>query len=184
MFCQIFSGNLPFHSIKHDFHVRDMVLEGRRPWSSKPGDIPDLDDEMWQLVERCWEYKPENRPSATEVLVSVQGATHSKRNGSTAIQCDWDESLSLRLGSNSQIGHRFTDVRHLHPQEHVYLRSRSSPQDGRKSDRPRVARFVSRGPDDSSGSFLSAPSTSAGRSDLSAAVGRLRRFGERLQEIN
>ena len=43
------------------------VVEGRRP--PKPKNAPDLGfcDSLWDLVQRCWDGKPELRPKATEV---------------------------------------------------------------------------------------------------------------------
>lgn len=70
---QIFTGNIPFYEIKVDVAVYGALGRGRRP--SRPSDsicLPcGLDDNMWNLVENCWDSDPMKRPHAIEVVARI-----------------------------------------------------------------------------------------------------------------
>jgi hypothetical protein len=67
---QVFSGNRPFHEIPYDFSVIAEVTKGRRP--SRPSDDPShirgLNDNLWGLIESCWNHNPDSRPEAGQIV--------------------------------------------------------------------------------------------------------------------
>jgi len=64
------SGNLPFH--KHaDLVVLMKVVEGVRP--TRGGRFT---ESLWDVLERCWEPEPNNRPSVEDVLYCLEMATN------------------------------------------------------------------------------------------------------------
>jgi serine/threonine protein kinase len=70
---QIFSGLIPFHQM-HDHAIPLQVTRGRRPSrpsNCEPSNIAcedlGLDDEMWAVIEKCWNQEPEKRPVAKVV---------------------------------------------------------------------------------------------------------------------
>ncbi|KAF5353889.1 hypothetical protein D9756_007267 [Leucocoprinus leucothites] len=69
LFYEILSGNVPFCQIDRDFRVSAAIAKGYKP--ARPGregfEGDEIDDTMWQLMLRCWEYEPENRLSCLDV---------------------------------------------------------------------------------------------------------------------
>lgn len=65
---QIYTGKPPFQTIKHDSAVIFRVIRGERP--ERPTGV-DLDDNLWDLVDRCWAQSAEDRPSMDTVIDSL-----------------------------------------------------------------------------------------------------------------
>ncbi|KAF5353883.1 hypothetical protein D9756_007269 [Leucocoprinus leucothites] len=69
LFYEILSGNVPFCQIAKDLRVAVTITKGNKP--IRPGrggfDGDEIDDIMWQLMLRCWEYEPEDRLSCLDV---------------------------------------------------------------------------------------------------------------------
>lgn len=66
------SGHLPFHKYS-DLSVFQRVLEGRRPPRGRG-----FADSLWEMLQRCWEPRPDARPMVKEVLQCLErvpGAT-------------------------------------------------------------------------------------------------------------
>ena len=62
---KIYTGHIPFH-IARDSTVIMKVLGGSRP--PRPADASLLSDEIWKVIEMCWNQEPQDRPSAESVL--------------------------------------------------------------------------------------------------------------------
>ncbi|KXN84991.1 Serine/threonine-protein kinase HT1 [Leucoagaricus sp. SymC.cos] len=69
---EIFTGQIPFHEICQQVRVMKAILEGKRP--TKPVPIHPawtkwgLSEDIWELMEECWETEPEQRPVASKVV--------------------------------------------------------------------------------------------------------------------
>ena len=63
---KIYTGRIPFHKITRDSTVMKKVLEGSRP--PRPADTSLLSDEIWKVIEMCWNQEPQSRPSADSVI--------------------------------------------------------------------------------------------------------------------
>lgn len=76
---EILSGEQPFSHIQGDAVVQHEVYLGKFP--QRPGrDVTarGLNDDLWALMKRCWNKKPQARPSMTEIkekLLSIRGLT-------------------------------------------------------------------------------------------------------------
>jgi serine/threonine protein kinase len=57
---QIFTGHLPFSHIKSDAKVVLTVITGGRP---QRGHCPQITDDIWGILETCWDVDPTRRPS-------------------------------------------------------------------------------------------------------------------------
>jgi hypothetical protein len=66
---QVFTGAVPFHN---SLHVAAMlaIMSGKRP--PRPTH-PALTDELWALMQRCWDQTPRLRPEILEVLNVLNG---------------------------------------------------------------------------------------------------------------
>ncbi|KAH7919118.1 kinase-like protein [Leucogyrophana mollusca] len=88
---EIYAGRPRFSELSA-FQTILVVMEDRRP--PRPTNH-DLDDSMWDLINRCWQMDPASRPATSDVvhaLVSHQNAP--EREESTS---DWDGDLLSRL---------------------------------------------------------------------------------------
>jgi hypothetical protein len=63
---KIYTGHVPFHKIARDITVMKKVVEGSRP--PRPADTSFLSDEIWKVIEMCWNQEPQDRPSAESVI--------------------------------------------------------------------------------------------------------------------
>jgi len=70
---QVLTGTPPFGKLPMP-EVVSKVLEGERP--TKPANALELglSDEVWKLLEDCWQTQRELRPSVKDVLDRVKGA--------------------------------------------------------------------------------------------------------------
>ena len=60
--CEFTTGRKPFHDRPHNHCLITDILKGERP------QITDDTPEFYaKLMKRCWDYSPENRPTANEI---------------------------------------------------------------------------------------------------------------------
>ena len=63
-FLEVFTGEVPFRANREHL-VPHLILLGKRP--AKPNH-PTLTEDLWHLIQRCWDDDPDLRPEASEVL--------------------------------------------------------------------------------------------------------------------
>ena len=63
---KVYTGHLPFHNVPRDITVMKKVLAGSRP--PHPADTSLLSDEIWKVIEMCWNQEPQDRPTAELVI--------------------------------------------------------------------------------------------------------------------
>ena len=63
---KIYTGHVPFHNIAYDSTVMKKVVGGSRP--PRPADTSLLSDEIWKVIEMCWNQEPQDRPSAESAI--------------------------------------------------------------------------------------------------------------------
>jgi serine/threonine protein kinase len=61
---QIFTGRIPFPHIKNDAAVVITVIQGGRPQRDR---CLQVTDDIWKMLERCWDADPKRRPSMANV---------------------------------------------------------------------------------------------------------------------
>ena len=64
---EVFTGKLPFEGQK-DEAVLLRILEGGRPEMPRNAQAVGLTEEMWKLLEACWQQNPKKRPTMKEVV--------------------------------------------------------------------------------------------------------------------
>jgi hypothetical protein len=67
---QMFSGNYPFPKILDDVRIVPQVKQGKRPSRPPhhPSQIRGLNNDIWDLIEACWNQDPELRPAASRIV--------------------------------------------------------------------------------------------------------------------
>lgn len=67
------TGKQPFHYVKRPTEVLVKVRAGERPQRPTEPEAVErgLDDKLWNLLQRCWAQKPENRPTIEDVLAEL-----------------------------------------------------------------------------------------------------------------
>ena len=78
---KIYTGHVPFHEIARDSRVMKKVLEGSRP--PRLADTSLLSDEIWKVVEMCWNQEFRDRPSAESVIeqLALAGIVDDRPSG-------------------------------------------------------------------------------------------------------
>jgi serine/threonine protein kinase len=71
---EIFSGNWPFHDLKKEYQIMFAVQSGKRPPrpSHDLSRIRGLNDEIWHLIDACWDQEPFQRPTSSQILNQLQ----------------------------------------------------------------------------------------------------------------
>ena len=65
---QVLAHKRPFSSVLH-YVVPGLVLAGKRPSRPTNHDILGLSEDVWLLMEKCWDLEPATRPQITDILV-------------------------------------------------------------------------------------------------------------------
>ena len=73
MNCKIFTEEVPFAHLRDGEVVLEVaVRDGRPPRPSEPATSRGLSDDMWSLIQACWDVQPENRPRMSDTLLRIQ----------------------------------------------------------------------------------------------------------------
>ncbi|KAF8348429.1 kinase-like domain-containing protein [Amanita rubescens] len=86
LYYEIHFNSLPFGT--NTFYAVQQVKEGKHP-PRKPN--PPLEDEAWNLIERCWDQNPIKRPSIDDVVDIMI----SWRRKSSDCESEWDDDSLL-----------------------------------------------------------------------------------------
>jgi len=65
---EIFTGIVPFATIRNDTAVMVKASQGGRPDRPEQSVELGLTDSLWALLQECWDVEPETRPSAAVLL--------------------------------------------------------------------------------------------------------------------
>lgn len=73
------NGAVPFGDIAFDHQVRTVVASGERP-RFPPGALRRAPPEFVELIKACWHQKPDRRPSAQNVMLSLGSLAYTVAN--------------------------------------------------------------------------------------------------------
>ena len=85
---QVFSGEAPFHTIPESVVVIEVGVNDRRP--ARPVKVAigrGLDDDMWIVMQSCWQVNSAARPTISSV-VSFLGAKARRSFGGALVEAD------------------------------------------------------------------------------------------------
>ncbi|KAJ7812488.1 hypothetical protein B0H14DRAFT_3752443 [Mycena olivaceomarginata] len=92
---ELLTGTAPFPELPTDVAVAMAVLQGHRP--SRPPSCSGTTsmDGLWNLLQHCWEKKPELRPTTAQIVERLTGADiQAKQTLSTP---DWDDTYTSKF---------------------------------------------------------------------------------------
>jgi len=76
---QVFTGRIPYPDVGIDSRVIQKVQKGKRPNKIENGHGVGLSDEIWALMERCWDPLPDKRPSMSEIVQELSNALDKRQ---------------------------------------------------------------------------------------------------------
>ncbi|KAL0572052.1 hypothetical protein V5O48_009910 [Marasmius crinis-equi] len=69
---EVYSRRVPYHWRRMYAGVIPDVVRGIRPPRPDADECPGLTDDIWSLIERCWNQNPNERPSMLEVVALLE----------------------------------------------------------------------------------------------------------------
>jgi len=129
---EVLTGGAPFAGCKSTVVIR-RVMDGKRP--ERPHGTPAgsrFTDDLWGMLERCWEHQPHDRPSLKTLLLCLEGATQASRSPSPITATNWDavtdanNSLDPTVNNPGMVSTSFTASNVKQP-ESGYLESDKPP---------------------------------------------------------
>ncbi|KAG6908624.1 hypothetical protein DXG01_003949 [Tephrocybe rancida] len=81
---EILTGQVPFSHIRNDFAVMMHVTSGGRPpRPDPPNSVPEMTDDIWSLLERCWIQDPRERPTSADIIHTLSTTVEQDTRQST-----------------------------------------------------------------------------------------------------
>jgi hypothetical protein len=90
---------VPFYDSPNDMTVMVKVLAGRRPLRPMSWSGTRALDNVWGLMEGCWEGKAEMRPTASQIVECLIGPSIAAKTSSST---DWDEEFTSKFRRSLQ----------------------------------------------------------------------------------
>ncbi|KAJ6491057.1 kinase-like domain-containing protein, partial [Mycena sanguinolenta] len=92
---EIMSGTIPFHELPNDMAVMFTVIMGKRPLQPKSCTGTTALDNLWELLNNCWEGKIEMRPTAPQLVERLESPLIGSKTISSI--ADWDDKFTSRF---------------------------------------------------------------------------------------
>lgn len=72
---QVLSGDKPFKALRHDYNVIAALRKNCRPKRAEVVNLNDhIPNRVWEIMSKCWDQEPTQRPSAGEVVKDLAKA--------------------------------------------------------------------------------------------------------------
>jgi len=69
---EVYTGHYPFFDIPAAIEVSDMVIKGIRPQRPDHTSRIAMSDEVWTMVEACWNHQPSERPTSEHIILDLK----------------------------------------------------------------------------------------------------------------
>ncbi|KAJ7822996.1 kinase-like domain-containing protein [Mycena olivaceomarginata] len=92
---ELLTGKAPFPELYTDVAVAMAVIEGRRPTHPSSCSGTSSLDALWNLLQNCWEEKPENRPTASQLVERLKGDDIQAIAVESTL--DWDDTFTSKF---------------------------------------------------------------------------------------
>ncbi|KAF8184572.1 kinase-like domain-containing protein [Mycena galopus ATCC 62051] len=97
---EVLTGHIPFYDLRHDGVVIMAVARGRRPTRLQSCTGTPVLDNLWDLIQDCWEQNPDKRPTASQIVERLVGPLIQATT--TQSTTDWDKKLTARFRRSLQ----------------------------------------------------------------------------------
>ena len=94
---EVFTGKIPFEGQKNEVVVL-RISRGGRPEMPENAQAVGLTNEMWKLLESCWNQNPKRRPAMEDVVRRWQRFVENDNNNNVATEC---VQITLLISSSS-----------------------------------------------------------------------------------
>ncbi|KAJ3574256.1 hypothetical protein NP233_g1894 [Leucocoprinus birnbaumii] len=75
---EVLTGEMPFYHIKKVVQLIRAMLRGVRPMrTTLRGPCDSAEEQVWTLMEMCWNYEPEKRPDTKELKYAISKLDHA-----------------------------------------------------------------------------------------------------------
>lgn len=124
---KVLSRKTPFYHLDNDHQVKEAVLRGDHPLRPKPeeGNCDAIDDQMWDLLQKCWNKEPEGRPSCEvirEFLTKMDiqddrppAAPGAARKFANKVKIDYNRVENILHRVSDRISVRFYAAHNIRP---------------------------------------------------------------------
>ncbi|KXN93313.1 Mitogen-activated protein kinase kinase kinase 2 [Leucoagaricus sp. SymC.cos] len=75
---EILTGRIPFSNLPRPESVMWKVMQGVKPDKPDKSKAPELSDDVWKVMLKCWNYLPADRPPVAQVIAGL-GLSSSPR---------------------------------------------------------------------------------------------------------
>jgi son of sevenless-like protein len=80
---ELMTGEQPYNDIRREITVSLRVTKGELPkHPGRSAESRGLSTELWNLMQRCWRMRPEDRPSMTEIKLQLERIRTGQRSAS------------------------------------------------------------------------------------------------------
>ncbi|KAF8201215.1 kinase-like domain-containing protein, partial [Mycena galopus ATCC 62051] len=97
---EINTGKIPFHDLQNDMAVMMKAAGGHRPPQPMSCSGTPALDGLWELIQNCWDGKPEVRPTASEIVKRLAGPLIGAKT--TPFTPDWDDKFTSKFRRSLQ----------------------------------------------------------------------------------
>ncbi|KAJ7779202.1 hypothetical protein B0H16DRAFT_808645 [Mycena metata] len=97
---EILTGHVPFHTERNEIFVMLQILQGKRPQQTASCAGTAKLDDLWELLQSCWQEIPEMRPTAAQIVERLKGPSIGAIT--TTSTTDWDEELTCKFRRSLQ----------------------------------------------------------------------------------
>jgi hypothetical protein len=95
------TGKVPFYDLPNDMTVMFKVLDGKRPSRPMSWSGTSVLNNLWGLIENCWEGKAEMRSKASQIVECLIGPSIGAKT--TSSTTDWDEEFTSKFRRSLQV---------------------------------------------------------------------------------
>jgi hypothetical protein len=94
------SGTIPFPELPNDMAVMFAVIEGKRPLRPMSCIGTTVLDNLWELLNNCWQDRTKMRPTAPQIVEQLEGPSIQAKTGLSTT--DWDDQFTSRFRHSLQ----------------------------------------------------------------------------------
>ncbi|KAK1227531.1 hypothetical protein PQX77_009438 [Marasmius sp. AFHP31] len=97
---KVFAGQVPFAEIPEAAVLFEVLFDKKHP--TRPDDSPKLLDPMWDIMVKCWDANPLDRPIIAEVMNQIR-VLNSKHNRESEADNEWSDPQYTQVWNDVEL---------------------------------------------------------------------------------